>query len=140
MTPKPRFTEADQLSPLVLAYVGDAYFELQVRLKLLEMGCRKPNDLHRTARELVSAAAQAGLLANLGRHLTEMEQAIVRRGRNAKAGHGHRSTDAATYQQSTGFEALIGYLYLTGQDARLGEVLAECWHQAMGESQPIGED
>lgn len=111
------------LPPLTLAYVGDAVYELFVRQRLLELGHVRVNDLHRTAVRYVRARAQASALAELHPTLTEAEQDVVRRGRNAKGHAAPRGSDAAEYAASTGFETLIGFLYLGGQTERLAEVL-----------------
>ncbi len=111
------------LPPLTLAYLGDALYEAFVRERLLERGYVRVNDLHRHALRYVQATAQAAILHHLMPALTEQEQDVVRRGRNAK-GHGApKSADPAEYAASTGFEALVGYLYLAGQAERLSEVL-----------------
>ncbi|MDQ0190384.1 ribonuclease III [Alicyclobacillus cycloheptanicus] len=115
------WTAAD-LSPLALAYVGDAIWELYARNHVLAGGIRKPNELHKAATRYVRASAQARLADQLGAILSAEELTILRRGRNAKAGHMRKSTDVLTYRHSTGFEALLGYLYGTGQQERLDEV------------------
>ncbi len=111
------------LPPLTLAYVGDAVYELFVRARLLQQGHVRVNDLHRTAVRYVRARAQAAALAELYPTLTEEEQDVVRRGRNAKTHAAPKGSDAAEYAQSTSFEALVGYLYLAGREERLQEVL-----------------
>ncbi|MEW8978305.1 MAG: ribonuclease III domain-containing protein [Symbiobacterium sp.] len=112
-----------ELPPLTLAYLGDALYETFVRERLLELGHVRVNDLHRHALRYVRATAQAEALQHLMPGLTEREQDVVRRGRNAK-GHGApKSADPVEYAASTGFEALLGYLYLSGQEERLRELL-----------------
>lgn len=111
------------LPPLTLAYVGDAVYELHIRRYLLESGRVKVNDLHKSAVRYVRARGQALALAELQSTLTEEEQDIVRRGRNAK-GHGApKGSDAAEYAAATSYEALVGYLYLAGRAERLQEIL-----------------
>lgn len=112
------------LSPLTLAYVGDAVYELYVRGRLLDQGHLKVDDLHKTAVRYVRAHAQAAALAALSPGLTAQEQDVVRRGRNAKSHAAPKGTDPAEYAASTSFEALVGYLYLGGREARLEELLA----------------
>lgn len=112
----------DQLSPLVLAYVGDAVYELYIRTRLLPQ-ISKVHDLHQAAVKYVQATAQAEQLQAWESDLTDQEKDIVRRGRNAKGGV-PRHTDMVEYRYSTGFEALVGYLYLSGKSQRLGELLA----------------
>lgn len=109
------------LPPLVLAYVGDAVFELFVRTKLVASPA-KLHKLHKTAVKYVQAGSQAQIVHYLEPKLTEAEKEVVRRGRNAKGG-APRHGDVVEYRYSTGFEALIGYLYLSGQEGRLLELL-----------------
>lgn len=112
------------LPPLTLAYLGDSLYEVFVREHLLERGLVKVNDLHKTTMHYVRATAQAQILAALLPTLTEQEQDVVRRGRNAKGHAAPKSAEAAEYAASTAFEALVGYLHLSGQTDRLNEVLA----------------
>ncbi len=111
------------LSPLALAYVGDAVFELYVRMQLVAAGGRVQT-LHKSVVEYVRADAQSEILSQWQPLLTEEEAAVVRRGRNAKSTV-PRSTDMVSYRQSTGFEALIGYLFLAGQEERLLYLLGQ---------------
>jgi len=115
---------AAQLSPAVLAYVGDAVYELFVRTLLIERGVRRPDELHRQAVELVRAEAQARFVQEILPDLTEDERELIRRGRNSKAGHVPKGVDPIAYRYSTGFEVLLGYLYLCGRQERLEEILA----------------
>ena len=114
-----------QLNSLALAYMGDAVFEQYVRLRLLQSGKVKPNQLHREATRYVSARAQAGVIHAFIEKglLTEEETAVYKRGRNAKSGTVPKNTDVQTYRYSTAFEALLGYLYLGGNDDRLKELV-----------------
>jgi ribonuclease-3 family protein len=114
--------EPESLPPLVLAYIGDAVFELYVRLRLISQ-IQTMHQLHEHAVRYVKAASQSEFLAILQPHLTEAEDRIMRRGRNAK-GNVPRYADPVDYRRSTGFEALLGYLYLSGQNQRLKELLA----------------
>lgn len=109
-------------SPLHLAYLGDAVWELHVRTRLVASGAEKLADIHRQAVNEVRAAAQADRLRQIEADLTEEERDMVRRGRNASP-QGPRSAAPADYRWSTGFECLLGYLYWTGQGARLQELL-----------------
>ncbi|MCL6634828.1 MAG: ribonuclease III [Peptococcaceae bacterium] len=112
------------LPALVLAYVGDAVYELAVRGHLVSTGLVKVNRLHCEAIKYVSAGAQARILRALEGTLSEEEAAVVRRGRNAKSPHTPRGADVYEYRQSTALESLIGYLYLKGDAARLSEIIA----------------
>ena len=111
------------MNNLVLAYLGDAVFELYVREFLIKNGVSKVNDLQKNAVNFVSAKAQANILENLinNNFLSEEEIDIVKRGRNAHS-HNSKNTDVQTYKKSTGFEALIGYLYLNDKN-RLDELM-----------------
>ncbi|OXS52773.1 ribonuclease III [Cohnella sp. CIP 111063] len=111
------------LSPIVLAYVGDAVFEVYVRQRLIAGSSRKPHELHRAATKYVSAAAQAKLLQRWAPLLTEEEADIVRRGRNTKSGQPPRNADPADYRQATALECLVGYLYYEGQKERLEQLM-----------------
>jgi ribonuclease-3 family protein len=108
-----------ELSPLALAFLGDAVWELFARSHVLARGIRRPDDLHKATTTYVRASAQARLADALWPELTEAEQAVLRKGRNAKAGHVRKSADVLSYRHSTGFESLIGYLYGSGQNERL---------------------
>jgi ribonuclease-3 family protein len=116
-SPVPPARRADH-SPAVLAYVGDAAYELYVRLHLVERLGRS-RDLQNAAVALVRASAQSRLLGVLEPELTEEERAIVRRGRNAGAGQVPRSASMIDYRRATAFECLLGHLLLTGQEERL---------------------
>ena len=111
-----------ELSPLALAYVGDAVWEVYARNHVLKRGIRRPNELHRAATKYVSAVAQARLASELWDSLTDEERLILRRGRNAKSGHVRKNADVLDYRHSTGFEAVIGYLYGSGNTERLEQV------------------
>jgi ribonuclease III family protein len=114
-----------ELSPLALAFIGDAVWEVYARNHVLCLGARKPNQLHRMTTEYVRAGAQARLADELMASLTSEEQDILRRGRNAKSGHVRKNADVLEYRHSTGFEALIGYLYGNGQTERLDSLCAK---------------
>ncbi|HEY9576221.1 MAG TPA: Mini-ribonuclease 3 [Pseudobacillus sp.] len=120
--------EARQMNSLALAYMGDAIYEVYIRRHLLELGKVKPNQLHREATRYVSAKAQANFLYRMmeSGFLLEEEMVIVKRGRNAKSGTIPKNTDVQTYRHSTAFEALIGMLFLTGEDQRLAEIIDFC--------------
>ncbi len=115
--------ELAQISPLVMAYVGDAVYELAVRSRIVMDRSRKIKDIHQEVVGLVNAEKQAQLLRKIESRLTEEEMAVVRRGRNAKTHSVPRHADTADYRWSTGLEALFGYLYLKGDEERLREIL-----------------
>ncbi|MGD6818636.1 Mini-ribonuclease 3 [Metabacillus sp. 84] len=122
-----KIKQAKQLNSLALAYMGDAVYEVYIRHHLLAKGLGKPNDLHRYAKEFVSAKAQADALQSMTEagFFTEEEQDILRRGRNAKSGTVPKNTELMTYKYSTAFEALIGFLFLEKKEERLNEIAAE---------------
>lgn len=108
-----------QISPIVLAYIGDAVFEVYIRQMLIAKVVRKPQELHRAAVRYVSAGAQAQLLRRWMPLLTEEEADIARRGRNAKSGQPPKNADPGEYRHATGLECLVGYLYYRGERDRL---------------------
>lgn len=111
------------MHPLQLAYIGDAAYGLLIRSMLVEKG-GKLKELHRQCTDLVRASAQAAVLSDIMPLLTEEETEVVRKGRNAHAKHAApRSATVTEYTQSTAFEALIGFLYLTGKKHRIIELL-----------------
>lgn len=116
--------EAWMMNPLQLAYIGDTVWDLLVRTRLITTG-HNVHKLHVEATSRVNAGAQAKVLMSIADYLTQEEAELVKRGRNAKARHSApKNQDPADYQQATGFEALLGYLYLTGQQERLTELFS----------------
>lgn len=111
------------LNPVVLAYVGDAVFELLVRQQLIVQPLHKMHHLHKSATGQVSAKAQRALLERWTPHLSEQEAAIVRRGRNAKSGSPPKNADMLDYRLATALECLVGFLYLSGNEARLQQLM-----------------
>jgi len=107
-----------EYSPLVLAYIGDAVFELLVRTQIVSSGNRRIKDIHLNTVEIVKAEHQAGIIRQIFDELSEEEQDIVRRGRNTQS-NPPKNADMQAYRMSTGFEALLGYLYLKGGQERL---------------------
>lgn len=120
-----RNQDVDQLNALALAYMGDAVYEQAVREHLLRSGRVKPNTLHRLSTTFVSAKAQAVVLKRLTEEefLSGEELAIMRRGRNAKSGSVPKNTDVQTYNFSTAFEAVLGWLYLKERQDRVDEIV-----------------
>ena len=117
-----------QLNGIALAYMGDAIYEVYVRQHLLENGLTKPTKLHHIATRYVSAKAQAFLVEQWEEQaiLTEEEQEFFRRGRNAKSHTSAKNTNVVTYRISTGFEAVFGYLHLSGQVDRVAWLAEWC--------------
>lgn len=106
-------------SPLTLAYIGDAIFELVVRTVLVERKNMQPEKLHKAATKIVKAETQSILVEVLKEELTEEELAVFKRGRNAKAVTRAKNATMSDYRRATGFEALMGYLYLKGDLERM---------------------
>ena len=115
--------DVNMVSPLTWAYIGDCVYELYVRQELINKTNLKPHRLHIEAIRYVKASKQAEILQKISDRLTEEEQDIVRRGRNAENHHLPKNASVEEYMYSTAFESLIGYLYLTKQDERLKEIL-----------------
>lgn len=122
-SPELSVAELNQMSPLVMAYVGDAVFELAIRSKKTADRPKKIREIHQEVVNLVKAEKQAQIFREIEGSLTEEELAVVRRGRNAKSHSVPRHAVTADYRLSTGFEALFGYLYLKGDEGRLQEIL-----------------
>lgn len=113
-----------QYSPLVLAYMGDAVYEVFIRTQLVAgSGSISVNTLHHKSIGFVKARAQSETLRKIANLLTPEEKDIVRRGRNAKSNTIPQNAEIEEYRHATGFETLIGYLYLSGETGRLMEVL-----------------
>nr|WP_317361245.1 ribonuclease III domain-containing protein [uncultured Blautia sp.] len=110
-------------SPLTLAYIGDAIYELVIRTILVEKGNTQVNKLHKRASRLVKASAQSAMIEKLKPYLTEEEMGVFKRGRNAKAATMAKNATMSDYRRATGFEALMGYLYLTEQWERMLELM-----------------
>lgn len=120
--------DPNTLSGQTLAYLGDAVYEVYIRRHLVKGGIVKPQSLQRDATHYVSAKAQAGLITKLqdDNLLSEDEIAAFRRGRNAKSHTKAKNTSLKTYQLSTGFEAMIGFLDLAKQHQRIDELALWC--------------
>lgn len=106
-------------SPLVLAYIGDAVYEVVIRTKVINHGSMQVNKMHKKSSSLVKAETQASLIKVLEEELTEEELAAFKRGRNAKSVSTAKNASVIDYRMATGFEALIGYLYLSEQYERM---------------------
>ncbi|WP_315118821.1 ribonuclease III domain-containing protein [uncultured Clostridium sp.] len=114
--------EARALNPLVLAFVGDAVYEVLVRIYLVDLNkdmC--VNKLHKKAVDFVKANSQSEAIKNIQQYLSEDEIAIYKRGRNAK-GRIPKSATVQEYRMATGLEAVVGFLHLTGQKERLSDI------------------
>lgn len=117
-------SEVRELSPLALAYIGDACFEILVRSEILDAR-KNPNKLHRESIRFVRAKSQRELIEKVEDKLTEEEIKIFKRGRNAKSHTVPKNADPIDYRMATGLEALFGYLYLLKRYNRIREIFEE---------------
>jgi len=111
-----------ELSPIGLAFIGDAIWEVYARNYVIMHGVRRPHEMHEATKGFVRATSQAKLASWLEDKLNDDEKDFLRRGRNAKSAHVRKNADVLEYRHSTGFEALIGYLYCSGHAERLQEI------------------
>ncbi|HFI0272537.1 Mini-ribonuclease 3 [Streptococcus sp. ZY1909104] len=120
--------DVNLINGIALAFEGDAVYSMYVRRHLIFKGLTKPNQLHGQANKYVSAKAQASLIAAMleAQLLTEKEEEIYKRGRNANSHTKAKNADIVTYRMSTGFEAVLGFLHMTDQIQRLEELIAWC--------------
>lgn len=116
-------TDIKTYSPLTLAFIGDSIFDLIIRTTVVESGNAPVNKLHQRAAKLVQASAQAELYFHIQDLLTEEENAIYKRGRNAKSFTTAKNAGVVEYRTATGLEALVGYLYLTDRMDRLMQLI-----------------
>ena len=121
-------TDVNLINGIALAFEGDAVYSMYIRRHLIFQGLTKPNQLHREATKYVSAKAQANLISLMLEEgiLTEKEEDIYKRGRNANSHTKAKNTDIVTYRMSTGFEAVMGYLHMTEPIERLEELIDWC--------------
>ncbi|HBI73502.1 MAG TPA: ribonuclease III [Lachnospiraceae bacterium] len=116
-------TDIKSFSPLTLAYIGDAVYDLIIRTSVVEQGNAPVNKLHKRVTKLVQATAQAEHYHKIEGMLTEEEISVYKRGRNAKSFTSAKNAGIVEYRMATGVEALIGYLYLTDQTDRMMELM-----------------
>lgn len=112
-----------QYSPLTLAYIGDAAYELVVRTVLVSRTNTQVNKLHHAASNLVKAETQSRMIDVLEPHFTPEEEHIYKRGRNAKSYTSAKNASITDYRRATGFEAVMGYLYLKGEFTRMLDLI-----------------
>ena len=110
-------------SPLVLAYIGDGIYELMVRTVLVGQGNRQASTMHKKASSYVKASTQSAMILAVQEELTEEEHQVYKRGRNAKTVTMAKHASMHDYRHATGFEALMGYLYLTNQSKRMIDLI-----------------
>lgn len=121
-----------QLSPLSLAYVGDGVYELYVRTRIIEEHENLPaHKLHKKAVQYVKAHSQSNSIEAMLKHLTEDETAVYKRGRNAKSNTVPKNANMTEYRRATGFEALIGFLYLSEENERLQLLMNIAYENAL---------
>ena len=118
-----RLPDVRELSPLALAFLGDSVYELYVRAKIISGGNRPAGELHKLAVGYVKAKAQSTAMHEIIDSLSEEELGIYKRGRNTNIHTVPKHADMNDYRQATGLECLVGYLFLTGQNERLEEIL-----------------
>ena len=110
-------------SPLTLAYIGDGIYEIVIRTVIVDEANRQVNKIHKAASNLVKAGTQARMIHYIMDDLTDEELTIYKRGRNAKAVTRAKNASMSEYRTATGFEALMGWLYLTGQSERMMKLI-----------------
>ena len=110
-------------SPLTLAYIGDGIYDLIIRSLVVGKGNTRANELQKKTRGIVKAQTQARMIELLEKDLTELEADVYRRGRNAKSPTTAKNASVGDYRKATGFEALMGYLYLTDQMDRMMKLI-----------------
>ncbi len=108
-----------EYSPLTLAYIGDCIYDLVIKSLVINEGNKQVNRLHQETSRLVQASAQSLMMRAMQEHLTEEEHAVYKRGRNAKSVSPAKNQSITDYRRATGFEALLGYLYLKKDYKRL---------------------
>ena len=116
-------TDLKTYSPLTLAFIGDVVYDLIIRTLVVENGNAPVNKLHRKVSSLVKAPAQMELFHRIEDSLTEEESAVYKRGRNAKSFTSAKNASITEYRSATGFEALIGYLYLNNEFSRILDII-----------------
>ena len=120
-----KHTDPSQLSPLVLAYIGDSIYDLVIKTWVIEQGNMQVNKMNRAASSIVKAESQSKMIGYLEDKLTEEEGSVYKRGRNAKSYTSAKNASISDYRRATGFEALMGYLYLSGQYERMCELIKD---------------
>ncbi len=116
-------SQAQNINSLTLAYIGDAVHSLYVREKISKEHDLKPGDMHKMASAMVNAHTQAVKVEKLFDVFTEEEKSVFLRGRNGHSHHKAKNQSGSDYRKATGFEAVLGYLYLIGEIDRIKELL-----------------
>jgi len=119
-----------EYSPLALAYIGDSIYDLFIRTMILSKGNRHVTQMHRDSVHFVKAHSQAVSAYEIESILTEDEMRVLKWGRNAKSNTTPKNADVTDYRMATGFETLIGYLYLSGENERLSHLMHKAYEAA----------
>ncbi len=119
--------KARDYSPLALAYIGDSVYDLYIRTRVLQKGNRHVTDMHKDSVRFVKANAQAQSVHAIEEFLTEDEMRVLKWGRNAKSNTSPKNADITDYRLATGFETLLGYLYLEGEEERLSFIMEKAY-------------
>ena len=117
--------EPEGYSPLTLAYIGDSIYDLIIKSLVINEGNRQVQKLHQKTSSYVQASAQSKMMRTMQEHLTEEEHAVYKRGRNAKSYTSAKNASISDYRRATGFEALMGYLYMSGRYERMCELIKD---------------
>lgn len=131
--------DAASYSPLVLAFIGDCIYDLIIKTMIISEGNRQVQKLHEETSQFVQAAAQSRMMRAMQQNLTEEEHSIYRRGRNAKSVSPAKNQSIIDYRRATGFEALLGYLYLKKEYKRLMELIEIGLHSLSEEGEKDAE-
>ena len=115
--------EPEEVAPLILAYIGDAVYETVIRTIVISKGNRQMSKVHKDSTNLVNAKAQADMIDAIMDSLTEEELNIYKRGRNQKSETKAKNASVSDYRKATGFEALVGYLFLAKRSPRMLELI-----------------
>lgn len=110
-------------SPLTLAYIGDSIYDLVIKSLVVNEGNKQVQKLHKATSTLVQASAQSKMMRKMQEHLTEEEHAVFKRGRNTKSVSPAKNQSITDYRRATGFEALMGYLYLKKEWKRMLDLI-----------------
>lgn len=113
------------LSPVVLAYIGDSIYDLVIKTTIVEQGNKSASQLHKIVTKYVKAECQAMIIEAIEENLSEEELGVYKRGRNAKVNTSAKNASIQEYRKATGFEALVGYLYLNEEYTRVIEIVKE---------------
>lgn len=118
-----REVDAGEYSPLTLAYIGDSIYDLVIKSLVINKGNKQVKNLHRETSSYVQAKTQSLMMRTMQEYLTEEEHAIYKRGRNAKSVSPAKNQSVTDYRRATGFEALMGYLYLKKEWKRMLDLI-----------------